>query len=255
MFSLSRRKRSNTVTGSTHEPKKTLTKQFSANTIIHNNQSVTFNTSKPQHQEGATEIFPGQLTDTQLAESTLREFPSHTIGSKHHKSLKNLFKSLSLFHKKKEYDPKVSEFVKLIDFHKDFFKKAPEIDKYVITLSFLYLKRAFPEEFLTNEVFFYALYLAWETEEDSTLGLESIIHYVIGSYPSSKNKDKNQRKQEILEWRMRLREFHTGKDILWKALDYKTVIDYPQILKATKTFPSHDILKRERTYSQSIKFF
>ncbi|EFA78787.1 hypothetical protein PPL_08250 [Heterostelium album PN500] len=254
------------------------------------NQIVSLNTSKLPQQEGATEICldqsQNQLQNTSCSSlennhsqsnlnhcllnnntssiynslNNYRLFPiahhhNNTNLLKNHKTFKSLFKSFTIFQKKKECDPKITEFIKMVDTHREFFKKAPEIDKFVLTLSYLYLKRAFPDEYITSDVFFYALYLAWETEEDSTLGLESIIHYVIGSYPSSKNKDKNQRKQEILEWRMRLRQFHNGKDILWKVLDYKTVIDFPQIQKASKTFPHHDILKRERTYSQSIKFF
>lgn len=51
-----------------------------------------------------------------------------------------------------------------------------------------------------------------ETEEDSTVGVEGIIHYVIGRYPSSREaKDPVQRKYEVYEWRKRLRQFHAGK--------------------------------------------
>ncbi|KAF2075277.1 hypothetical protein CYY_003406 [Polysphondylium violaceum] len=193
---------------------------------------------------GASEIYGNNMESTSKFSKTQS---SHSI--------KRIVKKMLTLNKKKDVDPKLCEYIKLIDYHKEFFKRSPEIDKYVLTLSYIYLKKAFPEEYITSELFFYSLYLAWETEEDSTLGLESIIHYVIGSYPSSKNKEKNQRKQEIIEWRMRLREFHNGKDILWKALDYKTVVDYPNISKVLKTFPSHDILKRDRTNTTSIKFF
>eukprot|EP01132_Coremiostelium_polycephalum_P005908 gene5908-7357_t len=201
----------------------------------------TFN-SKNQFA-GASEIYGG---NTNMLEKN-RSFSSK------HPSIKNFLKNILVFTKKKDYDPKIFEFTKLIDYHKEFFKKSPEIDRYVLTLAFIYLKKAFPDVYLTSELFFYSLYLAWETEEDSTLGLESIIHYVIGSYPSSKNKEKNQRKQEIIEWRMRLRQFHTGKDLLWKALDYKTVIDYQLVIKTFKTFPHHEILRRDR--GLTLKFF
>jgi len=198
---------------------------------------------------GASEIYGNNM------ESSSTKFNSSSSKNQSSHSIKRLVKKMLAFNKKKDIDPKLCEYIKLIDYHKEFFKRSPEIDKYVLTLSYIYLKKAYPEEYITSELFFYSLYLAWETEEDSTLGLESIIHYVIGSYPSSKNKEKNQRKQEIIEWRMRLREFHNGKDILWKALDYKTVVDYPNISKVLKTFPNHDILKRDRTNTTSIKFF
>ncbi|EGG18756.1 hypothetical protein DFA_02495 [Cavenderia fasciculata] len=168
------------------------------------------------------------------------------------KMIRHLIKKLTFFtHKKKESDPRVQEFLRMIETHKEFFKRAPEFDKYILTLAYVLLNRAYPEAVISTELFFHTLYLAWETEEDSTLGLESIIHYVIGSYPS-RNKEKNQRKQEIQEWRMRLRNFHTGKDILWRDLDFRTMVEFPQLSKISKSF---DFLNRDRTYSQSIKFF
>ncbi|KAM9956343.1 hypothetical protein ACTFIR_003056 [Dictyostelium discoideum] len=210
-------------------------------------QNKNFN-SKSQFA-GASEIYGNNNMDKSPPVA------NKPFEQKHH-SLKKMFKRVLDFNKKKDVDPKLDEFLKLVDYHREFFKRSPEIDRYVMTLAFIYIKKAFPNDTLiSNELFFYSLYLAWETEEDSTLGLESIIHYIIGSYPSSKNKDKNQRKQEIIEWRMRLRQFHTGKDILWRALDYKTVVDFPHIQKTIKAFPNHDILKRERTSTTSIKFF
>ncbi|KAN0030552.1 hypothetical protein ACTA71_009192 [Dictyostelium dimigraforme] len=210
-------------------------------------QNKNFN-SKSQFA-GASEIY-GNNMEKSPPTTTNKPFEQ-----KQH-TLRKMFKKVLDFNKKKDVDPKLNEFLKLVDHHREFFKRSPEIDRYVMTLAFIYIKKAFPDDItISNELFFYSLYLAWETEEDSTLGLESIIHYIIGSYPSSKNKDKNQRKQEIIEWRMRLRQFHTGKDILWRALDYKTVVDFPHIQKTIKAFPSHDILKRERTSTTSIKFF
>ncbi|KYQ91727.1 hypothetical protein DLAC_07509 [Tieghemostelium lacteum] len=237
--------------------------QQTTHTLIFNNQQQQQQQQQKDHQKhfnskvqnaGATETYGQNL------EVSKNKFSPHNQVAiqngqqpKHPNSLRKLLKKiLHISPKKEQHDPKIYEFIKSLDHHKEFFKKSPEIDKYILTLAYIYLKKAFPDQVITNELFFYSLYLAWETEEDSTLGLESIIHYVIGSYPS-KNKEKNQRKQEILEWRMRLRQFHAGKDILWKALDYKTVVDYPIVLKTIKTFPNHDILKRDR--STSIKYF
>ncbi|EGC28574.1 hypothetical protein DICPUDRAFT_96142 [Dictyostelium purpureum] len=232
---------------------KKMNSSYNNNDLIVDNsivvQDKNFN-SKSQNA-GASEIY-GNNMEKHPSSAVVNNKP--TFSPKNN-TIKKIFKKVLEFNKKKDIDPKIYEFIKMIDHHKEFFKRSPEIDRYVMTLAFVYLKKAFPDEDITSELFFYSLYLAWETEEDSTLGLESIIHYIIGSYPSSKNKEKNQRKQEIIEWRMRLRQFHTGKDILWRALDYKTVVEYPQLQKTIKTFPNHEILKRERTNTTSIKFF
>lgn len=122
-----------------------------------------------------------------------------------------------------------------------------------------------------------------ETEEDSTIGVEGIIHYVIGRYPSSRDaKDPVARKYEVYEWRKRLRQFHAGKylrhlfsffclkmcpfglvltcfllgkDLLWKALDFNTYVD-PTVVNAILTlFPDESVYRRQRQDHELVKYF
>ena len=124
-----------------------------------------------------------------------------------------------------------------------------------------------------------------ETEEDSTIGVEGIIHYVIGRYPSSREaKDPVARKYEVYEWRKRLRQFHagklpikllppslllhsplfvfwapshpsSGKDLLWKALDFNTYVD-PTVVNAILTlFPEEPTYRRQRQEQELVKYF
>jgi len=159
----------------------------------------------------------------------------------------------------KEIQLRVSAFLKLLDSHSEFFKGCPEIDTYIIAMAFVHLQRVQPPltpEQYTSELFFYSLYLAWETEEDSTVGVEGIIHYIIGPFPSGRNKDKITRKYEIVEWKRKLQVFHVGKDKLWKALDYRTIVDRPTTLKALSLFPQDQIkFVHPRVPKDLAKFF
>jgi len=158
----------------------------------------------------------------------------------------------------REVQPRVQAYIKLIDQHREFFKGCPEIDCYLISMAFLYLQRATPAipiENMTTEMLFFALYLAWESEEDSTVGIEGVIHYIIGPYPSSRGKDKITRKYEIMEWKRKLNVFHTGKDKLWKALDYNTYADLPTISKTMLLFPETDVFTRARKPEELRRYF
>eukprot|EP01113_Clastostelium_recurvatum_P023358 TRINITY_DN278_c0_g1_i1.p1 TRINITY_DN278_c0_g1~~TRINITY_DN278_c0_g1_i1.p1 ORF type:complete len:319 (+),score=88.01 TRINITY_DN278_c0_g1_i1:123-1079(+) len=154
---------------------------------------------------------------------------------------------------------RASAFLKLCESHREFFKSCYEIDSYTISMAFNYIQRAvplIPIESLNTELLFYCLYLAWETEEDSTVGIEGIIHYIIGPFPSSRNKDKITRKYEIMEWKRKLNVFHSGKDKLWRALDFNTYVSQPQCLQTLQLFPAeHEIFKRPRRPEDLRKFF
>lgn len=155
-------------------------------------------------------------------------------------------------------DGKREAFMKLIDNHIDFFKHCQQIDCHLVAMAYTYFQRAKPSleaSEYTSELLFYFLYLAWETEEDSTVGVEGIIHYVVGRYPSSRNKDSVMRKYEILEWKRKLRQFHAGKDILWRALDFNTYVDHNLIQKTLLTFPDHDVYRRQRQDHELVKYF
>jgi len=147
-------------------------------------------------------------------------------------------------------------FLKLVDSHREFFKGCPELDSYLVNMAFVFLQRATPRiapESLNTELLFFALYLAWESEEDSTVGIEGIIHYIIGPFPSSRNKDKMTRKYEILEWKRKLNVFHTGKDKLWKALDYNTYCDTPELLRVSKFFPADDAIFHRTRKAEELR--
>jgi len=155
-------------------------------------------------------------------------------------------------------DGKREAFMKLIDNHQDFFKQCPQIDCNLVAMAYAYFQRAKPSlepSEYTSELLFYFLYLAWETEEDSTVGVEGIIHYVVGRYPSSRNKDSVMRKYEILEWKRKLRQFHAGKDILWRALDFNTYVDHNYIAKTLQSFPEQDVYRRQRQDQELVKYF
>jgi len=107
----------------------------------------------------------------------------------------------------------------------------------------------------SSNLLFCCLYLAWETEEDSTIGVEGIIHYVVGRYPSREGKDPLQRKYEIYDWKKRLRQFHEGKDLLWKNLDFNTYVDHNKCFRVLALFPDHDIYKRSREDTELPKYF
>jgi len=159
----------------------------------------------------------------------------------------------------RELQLRASSFLKLLESHREFFKGCYEIDPYLISMAFNYLQRAtplIPVESFNTELLFFSLYLAWETEEDSTVGIEGIIHYIIGPFPSSRNKDKMTRKYEIIEWKRKLQVFHTGKDKLWRALDFNTYVSQPQCLKTLQLFPAeNEIFKRPRRPEDLRKFF
>jgi len=155
-------------------------------------------------------------------------------------------------------DSKREAFMRLIDHHQDFFKQCPQIDCHLVAMAYIYFQRTKPaldpSEY-TSELLFYFLYLAWETEEDSTVGVEGIIHYVVGRFPSSRNKDSVMRKYEILEWKRKLRQFHAGKDVLWRALDFNTYVDHNLINKMLLSFPDEDVYRRQRADHELVKYF
>jgi len=167
-----------------------------------------------------------------------------------------LMHPLSLF---RRTDLRVDCFLKLIENHLDFFRVCPQIDSYLVAMTFEYLQRAQPSihpNHYSAEMLFCYLYLAWETEEDSTLGVEGIIHYVVGRYPSSsEGKNTVMRKYEVLEWKKRLRQFHSGKDLLWKALDFNTYVDHNQVVKVLMLFPDEDVYRRQRQDQELMRYF
>jgi len=167
-----------------------------------------------------------------------------------------LLHPLSLF---RRTDLRVDCFLKLIENHLDFFKACPQIDSYLVAMAYEYLQRAQPSinpHNYSTELLFCCLYLAWETEEDSTLGVEGIIHYVVGRYPSSSDgKNIIMRKYEVLDWKKRLRQFHSGKDLLWKALDFNTYVDHHQVAKVLMLFPEEDIYRRQRQDQELARYF
>lgn len=173
------------------------------------------------------------------------------------KSIKYMFMHpLSIF---KKSDSRIEAFMNVVDQHKEFFVKCPQIDSYLVAMAFDYLQRTkpsiAPSQYSPN-LLFCCLYLAWETEEDSTVGVEGIIHYVIGRYPSSReSKDPVARKYEVYEWRKRLRQFHAGKDLLWKALDFNTYVDHTVVQSILVLFPDESVYRRQRQEPELVKYF
>jgi len=177
---------------------------------------------------------------------------------KEKKSIKYMFMHpLSIF---KKSDSRIEAFMNVVDQHKEFFIKCPQIDSHLVGMAFDYLQRTKPSiapaQYSPN-LLFCCLYLAWETEEDSTIGVEGIIHYVIGRYPSSRDttKDPVQRKYEVYEWRKRLRQFHAGKDLVWKALDFNTYVDAASIITILALFPDEPVYRRQRQPAELVKYF
>jgi len=173
------------------------------------------------------------------------------------KSIKYMFMHpLSIF---KKSDSRIESFMAVVEQHKEFFVKCPQIDSYLVGMAFDYLQRTKPSIAPTQyspNLLFCCLYLAWETEEDSTVGVEGIIHYVIGRYPSSReSKDPVARKYEVYEWRKRLRQFHAGKDLLWKALDFNTYVDHTVVDAILALFPDEPAYRRQRQEQELTKYF
>jgi len=155
-------------------------------------------------------------------------------------------------------DSKRESFIRLVDNHIDFFTQCPQIDCHLIAMAYIYFQRARPTLDPCNyspDCLFYSLYLAWETEEDSTIGVEGIVHYVVGKYPSSRNKDTVMRKYEIIEWKRKLRQFHAGKDILWKSLNFNTYVDHYHVSKVLTAFPDDEVYRRQRKDQDLINYF
>lgn len=173
------------------------------------------------------------------------------------KSIKYIFTHpLSIFTKKN--DARVDAFMNVVAQHRDFFHKVPQIDCHLVAMAFDYLQRTkpsiAPSQYSSN-LLFCCLYLAWETEEDSTVGVEGIVYYVVGKYPSSRDKDALTRKYEVFEWKKRLRQFHAGKDLLWKALDFNTYVHHDHVNSILSMFPDEDLYRRQRQEHELVKYF
>eukprot|EP01113_Clastostelium_recurvatum_P010220 TRINITY_DN1502_c0_g1_i4.p1 TRINITY_DN1502_c0_g1~~TRINITY_DN1502_c0_g1_i4.p1 ORF type:complete len:238 (-),score=75.27 TRINITY_DN1502_c0_g1_i4:56-769(-) len=137
-----------------------------------------------------------------------------------------------------------------ITIHSKFFEAALEIDSPIIAIAMAYLVRTCEtQDPSSSDTFFEALYLAWETEEDSVLGQQDIAEYFLGPYPtSSRGVSRDQLRKERSEWRLNLHKFMKGKDRLWKDLEYRTIVFHPEMEKMLALLPTeHEVMTRKCT--------
>eukprot|EP01113_Clastostelium_recurvatum_P010218 TRINITY_DN1502_c0_g1_i2.p1 TRINITY_DN1502_c0_g1~~TRINITY_DN1502_c0_g1_i2.p1 ORF type:complete len:245 (-),score=73.34 TRINITY_DN1502_c0_g1_i2:58-792(-) len=138
-----------------------------------------------------------------------------------------------------------------ITVHSKFFEAALEIDSPIIAIAMAYLVRTCEtQDPSSSDTFFEALYLAWETEEDSVLGQQDIAEYFLGPYPTSSRAgvSRDQLRKERSEWRANLHKFMKGKDRLWKDLEYRTIIFHPEMERMLALLPTeHEVMTRKCT--------
>eukprot|EP01088_Endostelium_zonatum_P020883 TRINITY_DN7910_c0_g1_i1.p1 TRINITY_DN7910_c0_g1~~TRINITY_DN7910_c0_g1_i1.p1 ORF type:complete len:218 (-),score=30.65 TRINITY_DN7910_c0_g1_i1:45-698(-) len=131
----------------------------------------------------------------------------------------------------------IERFMKMCHRHKELLIKSCIIDQFILSTVLLYFQRAELKlvEWQDERNFFYALTLALETEEDVVDSIVEVVEYVVGRAPKSDGTSDERYKAS---WTSKFKRYNQGKDVLWKRMDYRTVVSYQECLVELSYFPT-----------------
>lgn len=113
------------------------------------------------------------------------------------------------------------------------------------------------EEAFSSDSLFFALHLAWETEEDCDCGRREIVAFTVGQDPRQNRQfmassSPRELSEAIRRFRRSTEMFERGRMSFWRSIKCRTFVPADSVRGLGDSLPFHPFLFRRRTESQRL---